>query len=549
MKFSFCIPTDGIKDISNIIQSIIGQNIPEYEILVIGGNIDMPILHNDKIIGKHISFDETQTRGGWITRKKNILIGEARYENLVIVHDYYEFLPGWYDGWVEFGENFEVATNRILNFDNTRHCDWSVDPILYETFYGKKDFAYLIPYNTSASKLQYISGGYMVVKKQFMLSHLFDETCGHPDYFRRPDDLEWCERVREVTIFKINTLSTVKTTKPKWNVAEMSTETFTKFADDMKVAIQYTPELRYTRIAFFDWPYWAIGNINKEIIKRLPNGSLMLNWSEPHDAEYIQKLLNSDYMFCTSGPGLHSLVKRYGINPNRIYLMSHDEDDLANMQNSFGQELNDVLMSLKGFAVPSSHLVSNVLGHNINRIPQVVPYGFNVSDWTFKPRKEIKNIGLCGAFSRMSNTGHKDCKRGRLVQQVAELVKLPIVNTNGAVSEINDWYQQVDLNMTAGVFEGGPLSPFEAAACGIPTFGTNVGSWTKLAHAGAGKTLPVGDRDYIMSAIQLIEYYKSNPLEYEELSYKVRAEVLKYDWSYVIEAWKDFFENPSVDML
>lgn len=548
MKFSFCVPTNGINDINNLLESIIVQNIPEYEILVIGGDIDAPIIHDNKIIGKHISFDETQTNGAWITKKKNILVNEAKYDNLVIVHDYYQFLPGWYDGWVKFGENFEVATNKILNSDNTRHCDWSVDPTIYENFYNKKDFAYLIPYNMNATKLQYISGGYMVVKKQFMISNPLDETCGPPG-FRRPDDLEWCERVREITTFKMNPMSTIKTTKNKWSVSEMPINTFVNFANDMGVTISQTAELTYTRVAFFDWPHWAIGNINKEIIKRLPNGSLMLDWSVSHKPEYIQSLINSDYMFCTSGPGLHSLVKQYGINPDRICLMSHDEDDLANMRNSFGTELNSVLVSLRGFAVPSAHLVSSILGHNINRIPQIVPYGFNISDWTFKPRKEIKNIGLCGAFSRISNTGHKDCKRGRLVQEVAERVNLPVLNTNGAVSDINEWYQQIDLNMTAGIFEGGPLSPFEAAACGIPTFGTNIGSWTKLAHAHAGKLLPVGDRDYIKSAVELIQFYKNNPLAYEELSYKVRAEVLKYDWSYVIEDWKEFFENPSMDIL
>lgn len=549
MKFSFCVSTDGKKDISKLLQNIVSLKIPEYEILVIGGDINTTFMYDGKVIGRHISFDETQTSGAWITRKKNILAKEAKYDNLVIVHDYYEFLPGWYDGWVKFGEDFDVATNRILNVDNTRHCDWSIDPILYETFYNKKDFAYLIPYNTRATKLQYISGGYVVVKKHFMLSNPLDETCGHPNLFRDAEDIEWSNRVREITTFKMNSLSTIRATRPKWNVAEMPMETFTKFAKDMNVTIEYTPELTYTRIAFFDWPHWAIGNINKEIIKRLPNGSLMLDWSVTHNPEYIQTLLNADYMFCTSGPGLHSLVKRYGINPNRIYLMSHDEDDLANLRNSFGTELNSVLISLRGFAVPSPHLVSNILGHNINRVPQVVPYGFNISDWTFKPRKEIKNIGLCGAFSRMSNTGHKDCKRGKLVQQVGDTVNLPVINTNGVVANINEWYQQVDLNMTAGVFEGGPLSPFEAAACGIPTFGTNVGSWTKLAHEGAGKLLPVGDRDYVKSAIKLIEYYKNNPLEYEQLSYKVRAEVIKYDWSYIIDDWKDFFENPATDIL
>lgn len=302
-------------------------------------------------------------------------------------------------------------------------------------------------------------------------------------------------------------------------------------------------------IAFFDWPNWAIGNINKEIIKRLSAGSLMLDWSVSYSSEYIQSLLNAGYMFCTSGPGLHPLVNSYGITPEQIYLMSHDEDDLANLRNAFKTELNNILMSLRGFAIPSQHLVSSILGHGINRIPQVVPYGFKISDWTFRPRKEIRNIGLCGAFGRVSNTGHTDCKRGRLIQKVGEIINLPVLNTNGAVSDINNWYQHIDLNMTAGVFEGGPLSPFEAAACGIPTFGTGIGSWTKLAHSGAGKLLPVGDRDYITSAVKLIEYYKNNPLEYEQLSYKVRAEVTRYDWSYVINEWKDFFENPANDVI
>lgn len=60
--------------------------------------------------------------------------------------------------------------------------------------------------------------------------------------------------------------------------------------------------------------------------------------------------------------------------------------------------------------------------------------------------------------------------------------------------------------------------------------------------------VPTADKKYLAETIRLIKYYNSNPSAYEELSYKVREEVLKYDWKHVIYDWLDFFENPSTDL-
>ena len=66
MDFTFgIITTSSNKNrVLNIIQSIENENIPNYEIIIIGG---------DKIEGrnvKHIEFDET-IKKMWITKKKN----------------------------------------------------------------------------------------------------------------------------------------------------------------------------------------------------------------------------------------------------------------------------------------------------------------------------------------------------------------------------------------------------------------------------------------------------------------------------------------------
>jgi len=304
------------------------------------------------------------------------------------------------------------------------------------------------------------------------------------------------------------------------------------------------------KIAFFDWPHWAIGKMNSEIIKRLPEqGSILLNWSESYTLEYMSGLLSEDYMFCTSGPGLHALVSSYKIPLDRIYIVSHDEDDFNCIKKAFGIELIPTLNNLKGFAVPAPQTMQSLLGHGIQRIPQRIRYGIDVNSWTFKPRNKIDSIGVCGAIARVSNTGHSDCKRASLIKEVANALKIPFVNTGCAVSDVNEWYQTVDLNMVAGIFEGGPLSPFEAAACGIPTIGTFTGSWIDLPYSGVGIFVSAGNTKYVKEAIQAITYFKDNLSAYEEMSYKARHEIARFDWPVVICDWIDFFQNPTNDRL
>ena len=60
----------------------------------------------------------------WITKKKNVISDLAKFENIVYLHDYIIFEENWYKNFVEFGENWDVCMNVILNFDNSRFRDW-----------------------------------------------------------------------------------------------------------------------------------------------------------------------------------------------------------------------------------------------------------------------------------------------------------------------------------------------------------------------------------------------------------------------------------------
>tara|TARA_R110000851_G_scaffold329892_1_gene502196 strand:+ start:3273 stop:4040 length:768 start_codon:yes stop_codon:yes gene_type:complete len=211
LKFTFGIITGGAQEnnINAIIDSIEMQQISEldYEIIIIGScNISR---RNTSVI----SFNENEKRA-WISRKKNILTKEALFENIVYLHDYVKLMPGWYEGFLKFGNNFQVCMNPILNTDNTRFRDW----VLYDLPLSDMERdEKMIPYNmTHLSKWMYFSGTYWIAKKSVMEEFPLNELCGHG----QGEDVVWSLQIRDKYDFNINTQSIVKllpSTGKGWN--------------------------------------------------------------------------------------------------------------------------------------------------------------------------------------------------------------------------------------------------------------------------------------------------------------------------------------------
>lgn len=200
---SFVILTDGSADarLTEIIDSIEVNAIPEYEVLIIGG--DTTTIDRNHTI--HIPFDESSSSRPWITRKKNIGTARAANEVIVYLHDYHVFDASWYAALVEFGMDWEIQMNQILMINGYRMFDWLTydhpeAPCHTPIPYHRHD---LIPY-------QYISGGYWIAKRSLMMSEPLNEALGH----HQAEDLEWSLRVRNNYRIKMNPDCIVRHNKP-----------------------------------------------------------------------------------------------------------------------------------------------------------------------------------------------------------------------------------------------------------------------------------------------------------------------------------------------
>jgi hypothetical protein len=216
MKFTFGIITSGNSDdtLNQVIDSIEKQNIPEYQILIVGNS---NVSRNNTFI---IPFNEN-VKQAWITRKKNLITINSRYDNIVYSHDYVVFEDDWYQGFLQFGEDFKICMNKFVNPDYSRFRDWVIWPhngnFMDDIVLPNREC--LIPYDmTHLSKYQYISGTYWVAKKQVMEEcPLDDSLC-----WGQGEDVEWSKKSRIRYGFSMNPYSTVRSLKfkdPAFNVA------------------------------------------------------------------------------------------------------------------------------------------------------------------------------------------------------------------------------------------------------------------------------------------------------------------------------------------
>jgi hypothetical protein len=193
MNWTFGIITDGSQDdqLNQMYESIVSQKIPlsNWEIIIVG---------NSKLQKKNLSvlkFDEN-IKQNWITKKKNILVQNSQFENIVLMHDYLLLEPDWYTEFEKFGDNWDVCMNRLINPSGERYRDWvSWAPIRY------------IPYeNNTHLRHMYVSGAYFCVKKTFYLENPLDESI----VWGMGEDVEWSLRIRDKWNYRCNHNSIVK---------------------------------------------------------------------------------------------------------------------------------------------------------------------------------------------------------------------------------------------------------------------------------------------------------------------------------------------------
>lgn len=223
MGITFGIITNGDRDISDVLQSIVNNNIEHFEIIVVGG---FRKYENFKVT--YIEFDES-IKTAWITRKKNLITKYANYEDIVYMHDYILLSKDWYKN---YNTNYDICCNRILNPDKTRFRDWCLNELHMNTFrhIGMKLYNrnMIIPYNYNFSKFMYISGSYFLAKKYVMEEFPLDENL----VWGQGEDVYWSMDVLSKYNFTMNERCEVYLTKYKELALDFIDETDLKLIDD-----------------------------------------------------------------------------------------------------------------------------------------------------------------------------------------------------------------------------------------------------------------------------------------------------------------------------
>lgn len=211
-SISFCIATSGTySGIQEVIDSIQALNIPEYEVIVVGG--DSPNFKTDDFV-RHIPFDENRLAplvvNGFpareVSRKKNIAARAAKYEVVVIMNDYIKFYPNWYEEFEKFGTHWDICVHQCLNYLGGRADGWRV-----ENFPGLP-WGCMVPYDMQ-DLVQYmgIQGNYHVVKREWYLAEPLDDN----RLWGQEEEMEWCRRIMPKSHVVCNPNCIIQYNKPK----------------------------------------------------------------------------------------------------------------------------------------------------------------------------------------------------------------------------------------------------------------------------------------------------------------------------------------------
>lgn len=209
---SFGITTSGTNDamVNAVIDSIEAQQIPEYEVILVGG--ESTTIQRPNV--RHVQFDESTWAhltihghpGRWTTRKKNLSVQHAKYDLCVVMHDYIRINPGWYKAVEEFGYDWDFCFHNTLLSNGERGDAWRIFkfPGLPNFLMVPYDIDFFLPYMA-------MQGNFWIAKKSAMLEYPLNENL----LWGMEDDAEWSRRVVPNCKIKMNGNAVVQYLKPR----------------------------------------------------------------------------------------------------------------------------------------------------------------------------------------------------------------------------------------------------------------------------------------------------------------------------------------------
>jgi hypothetical protein len=167
-SWSFGIVSDGRKNdrILNIINQIKQFSIPNFEIIICGPPPADNLPEFVKIVGDTDLYFDSRIP---ISKKKNRIIENATFNNLVLFHDRFSFPEDWYKNICLHGNYFDCLSIKILDEDTQTHRiqDWMGTSLDHYDFLKINPKIYNLQYNQWIPNWN-VNGGFMIIKKHLI---------------------------------------------------------------------------------------------------------------------------------------------------------------------------------------------------------------------------------------------------------------------------------------------------------------------------------------------------------------------------------------------
>lgn len=172
-SITFGIITNGKNDdgLKRLVNSIVDLNIVDYEIVICGGTLNENFHGSIRLLDDICGIDSDLRAP--ITSKKNLICENAKYENILLLHDRFYFPKEWYRNMVKYGDGYDVLIFPNLNENGRRINDYT----LFKGNPGEINMNLLSTLRySSRSNSFYIPGGAFLIKKYWYNKVKLDEN-------------------------------------------------------------------------------------------------------------------------------------------------------------------------------------------------------------------------------------------------------------------------------------------------------------------------------------------------------------------------------------
>lgn len=190
-RWTFGIVSSGRMNekVMRMICQIENLNIPEYEILVCGPSPSDNLPSHVRVLDDRHLYPDLRVP---ISKKKNYIIDESKYNNLVMMHDRYSIPEHWYVNMKNYGNYFDILVCNVYNEDylDLRMQDWFWH---YPNPFPNSLKNVLFPHPTQIDKNYwddniYIPGGFFIFKKHLGITLNPELNWGEKE------DVDFCRR-------------------------------------------------------------------------------------------------------------------------------------------------------------------------------------------------------------------------------------------------------------------------------------------------------------------------------------------------------------------